>query len=208
MDWLAERGFLNKLSVIQKLNYGKNLKSAVKVVVFGKTEKIVDKESIMVSAEYVNLARTIFKKAKIDFSDGSTEADVLAGIYDYGVGVCESGQSLKENGLKILQVIMESPVVLIAKRATTELKMFGEILSGALEAEKRCLIKFDCSAEIKDEILSFLPAVDAPTVNLLSNNNYAIETIVAKDQMFDMLIKIKKAGAKGIITQDFNIILN
>ncbi|MDP2709460.1 MAG: ATP phosphoribosyltransferase [bacterium] len=206
-DWLEEKKLEKKLEEIQKLNYGKTSSQAVKIVVFGKAEEIVDEKSIMVSAEYINLAKTVFKKAKIEFSDGSTEVDVSTGTYDYGVGVCESGQSLRDNGLKILQVIMESPVVLIAKKFTPELKAFGEILNGTLEAEKRCLIKFDCGEEAKDEILAFLPAIDAPTVNRLSNGNYAIETVASKDETFDLLMRLKLAGARGVIVQDFNIIL-
>ena len=207
MDWLMEKKLEKKLSVIQKLNYGKTSSQAVKIVVFGKADKIVDKKSIMVSAEYVNLARRVFKKARIEFSDGSTEVDVSTGIYDYGVGVCESGQSLRDNGLKILRVIMESPAVLIAKKITPQLKLFGEILNGTLEAEKRSLIKFDCAEYAKEAILTFLPAIDAPTVNRLSNGNYAIETVVSREEAFDLLMKLKQAGARGIIVQDFNIVL-
>jgi len=209
LDWLTEKKLEKKLTIIQKLNFGKISKEPVKIVVFGKVDKIVDKKSITVSAEYINLARTVFKNAKIDFSEGSTEVDVSTGIYDYGVGVCESGQSLRDNGLKILQVIMESPVVLIAKKTTPELKLFGEILNGTLEAEKRSLIKFDCAKKAKDAILAFLPAVDAPTVNRLSNGNYAIETVVYKNLMSDLLPKLRIAGARegSIIVQDINIIL-
>lgn len=206
-DWLAEKKLEKRLAIIQRLNYGKTTKEPVRIVVFGKADKIVDEKSTAVSAEYMNLARTIFKKAKIDFSDGSTEVDVSAGIYDFGVGVCEGGQTLRENGLKILQVIMESPVVLIAEKMTPELKLFGEILNGTLEAEKRSLIKFDCTEVVKDVILAFLPAVETPTVNRQSNGNYAIETVVAKEQVFDLLMRLKLAGAIGILVQDFNILL-
>ncbi|MFH0956199.1 MAG: ATP phosphoribosyltransferase [Candidatus Falkowbacteria bacterium] len=209
LDWLMEKKLEKKLEIIQKLNFGKTSKEVVKIVVFGKTEKIVDEKSIMVSSEYMNLARTIFKKAKIEFSAGATEADVVSGAYDYGVGVCESGQSLRDNGLKILQVIMESPVVLIAKKTTPKFKLFGEILNGTLEAEKRSLIKLACAEDAKDAILAFLPAVDAPTVNRESNGNYAIETVVAKKSVSDLLMELRLAGARegSIIVQDINIIL-
>ncbi len=209
LDWFTEKNLRKILAVIQELNFGKISKEPVKIVVFGKANKIVDKKSITVSAEYVNLAKTVFKKAKIDFSEGSTEVDVSTGVYDYGVGVCESGQSLRDNGLKILKVIMESPVVLIAKKSTPELKLFGEILNGTLEGEKRSLIKFDCTKKAKDAILKFLPAVDAPTVNRLSNGNYAIETVVYKNLVSDLMPKLRLAGARkgSIIVQDINIIL-
>ncbi len=207
LDCLAEKKLEKRLAIIQRLNYGKTTKEPVKIVVFGKAAEIVDEKSITVSAEYPNLARSVFKKAKIEFSDGSTEVDVSAGTYDYGVGVCEGGQTLRDNGLKVLQVIMESPVVLVAKKNTLKLKMFGEILNGTLEAEKRSLIKFDCAEDVKDAILVFLPAIETPTVNRQSNGNYAVETVVAKIQVFNLLMKLKLAGATGILVQDFNILL-
>jgi len=207
MDWLMEKKLGKKLAIIQKLNYGKNTKEPVKIVVFGKADKIVDKKSITVSAEYVNLARKVFKKAKIEFSDGSTEVDVATGIYDYGVGVCESGQSLLDNGLKVLQVIMESPVVLAARKNTPELKLFGEILKGTLEAEKCCLLLFNCSRDAKDAILAFLPAIDSPTESRLANGDWAIQTVVAEKEVFNLLPELTRAGASGIIGLNIKFML-
>ncbi len=197
LDWLMEKQLEKRLETIQRLNYGKMSKKPVRIVVFGKADEIVDEKSTMVSSEYMNLAKIVFKKAKIEFSDGSTEADVVSGAYDFGVGVCESGQTLRDNGLNILQVIMESPVVLIAKKITPELKSFGEILNGTIKTEKRDLglMKIDCTEDLKKTILAVLPAVNAPTANRLSMGNYAKNT-------FDLLMGLKRIGYRGIIIQD------
>jgi ATP phosphoribosyltransferase len=86
------------------------------------------------------LTAGVFKKAAIIFSYGATEAlvEVVSRIHPlvYGVGVVETGVSLQENSLRIAKVIMESPVVFIAKKKTPELEIFGRILAGALESEK------------------------------------------------------------------------
>jgi len=87
------------------------------------------------------------------------------------------------------------------------IKILGDILSGALAAEKQALLKFDCSSRIKKDVLAWLPAIDAPTVNRLSNGDFAIETVLLKDELADQLIRLKLAGATGIIVQDFNILL-
>ncbi|GEM_PF-200650 len=206
-DRVKESKSRKKIKVIQKLNFSKNSSQAPRVVVFGFRKKIVDKKSIMVSAEYERLAGKVFKRAKIEFSEGTTEADVVNRAFDYGVCICDTGQSLRDNGLKILQVIMEAPVVVIAKKVTPELKLFGAILESTLEAEKRSLIKLDCAALAKDVILPLLPAVDAPTVNRLSNGDYAIETVAPNNEVFNLLMKLKPAGATGIIVQDFKALL-
>ena len=47
---------------------------------------------------------------------GSTEAKVAAGAYHFGVGVIETGNTAKENGLNILKTIIKSPILIIAKK--------------------------------------------------------------------------------------------
>lgn len=207
LDWVAEQGLEKKLEIVAKLAFGRNSRQTTKIVVFGKTDKLIDRSSIRVSAEYLNLARKVFKRASIDFSDGGTEADVLTGVYDYGVGVYDSGRSLKENGLKVARVIMESPVVLIARQSYPGLKFFGEMLKGVLAADKRVLVKFNCAEKDKEAILKFLPAIDAPTISRLSDGDYAVETVADKDQLFGLLLELRGAGASGILVQDFNVVL-
>jgi ATP phosphoribosyltransferase len=206
-DCVVESGLMAELVKIADLKYAKKSRRVAKVVVFGKTDRLLDNENILVATEYPNLARLIFKKARLVYSHGCTEAKVLYGGYDYGVGITETGDSLEANGLKIAATILESPTVLIAKQETTEIIMLGKILRGALEAEKQALLKFNCSGQIKDNILSWLPAIDAPTISGLTNGNFAVETVLHKEELADQLIRLKLAGATGIIVQDFNIVL-
>ncbi|MDD4271476.1 MAG: ATP phosphoribosyltransferase [Patescibacteria group bacterium] len=206
-DCVVESGLEAKLAKIIELKYAKKSRNVAKVVVFGKTDRLEDNENILVATEYLNLAGLIFKKAKIAYSHGCTEAKVLYGGYDYGIGVTETGASLKANGLKIVATILDSPTILIAKQEAPQIRILGDILSGALAAEKQALLKFDCSSQAKEEILAWLPAIDAPTVSSLSNGDFAIETVLLKDELANQLIRLKLAGATGIIVQDFNILL-
>ncbi|MEI6597236.1 MAG: ATP phosphoribosyltransferase [bacterium] len=206
-DSVVESGLEAQIVKIAGLKYAKKSRRVARVVVFGKTDKLIDSENILVATEYSNLAKLIFKKAKIVYSNGCTETKVLYGGYDYGIGVTETGDSLEANGLKTAAMILESPTVLIAKHETPEIKLFGEILCGALAAEKQVILKFDCGGQTKNDILVWLPAIEAPTVNQLSNGDFAIETILRKEELANQLIRLKLAGATGIIVQDFNIIL-
>lgn len=206
-DCVVEPGLEKDLVIIAELKYAKRSRKVARVVVFGKTDRLVDNEDILVITEYLNLARLIFKKARIVYSNGCTEAKVLFGGYDYGIGVTETGESLAENGLKVVATILKSPTVLIAREETPEIKLFGEMLQGALEAERQVLLKFNCNNQIKENILSWLPAIDAPTVSSLSNGSYAIETVLCKEELANQLIRLKLAGATGIVVQDFSILL-
>lgn len=206
-DCVVESGMENELEKIQEFFYSKRTKKPVRIVVFGRTENFVDEKGISVSSEYLNIARSVFKEARIDFSYGSTEVDVLAGMYDYGICVTETGKSLEENGLKIVKTILSSPTVLMSKKDYQEIQFFGRLLKGALNAEKYQLIKMDVGRRMKERVLSILPAVQSPTVSKLADGSFAVETAVLKDEMADLIIKLQKIGARGIIAQDMNIIL-
>jgi ATP phosphoribosyltransferase len=206
-DCVIESGLKNKLIKAAELSYSKNLSVPVRIVVFGKSQKLRDAKATRVTSEYPNLTRKFFKKAKISFSHGTTEAKVVNGQYDYGVGVTETGQSLKANGLVIVKTLLVTPTVFISRQNFSQIISFGKLLIGALEAEKFQLLKMNISPKIKNNVLRILPALKAPTVNRLSDGNLAIETVVKKEQITLLLTKLLKIGATGIIIQDINIVL-
>lgn len=186
-DCVVEAELAKKIFKVAELPYGRNYKNSVRVVIFGKSEDLIDGEDILVSAEYPNLARNFFKKAKVRFSHGTTEAKVVCGQYDYGVGVVESGLSIEANGLKILKELLVSPTVLIAREQLPEIEYFGQLLKGGFEAENYRLIKLDVSWQDRKKILTILPAIQSPTVNRLVNGNYAVETVVRNDEVVDLI---------------------
>lgn len=206
-DCVAEVELEEKIFKIVELPFGRNSRNSVRVVIFGKSEELIDEENILVSAEYPNLAKKFFKKAKVRFSHGTTEAKVVSGQYNYGVGVVDSGLSLAENGLKILKVLLVSPTVLIARKRLPEIEYFGQLLKAGFEAENYRLIKLDASRQDKGKILAILPAVQSPTVNRLANGNYAIETVAKNDEVVDLIFQLRKLGARGILAQEINILL-
>lgn len=128
LDFLIESGLEKEVIEIAKLNYAKTSKNNVKIVIFSKLDEIVDGSHIKVLSEYPSMTKRIFKKSNIISSSGTTEADVAFGLYDYGVGVVETGKSLESNGLKALKTILVSPVVFITLEKTKEVNEFGKIL--------------------------------------------------------------------------------
>lgn len=206
-DCVVESGLEAILVLISELAYAKKSRRIAEVVIFGKATQLIDAENIVVATEFMKLARAYFKKAQLILSHGCTESKVLYGGYHFGICITETGESLKANGLKIIKTILRSPTVLVAKEETLEIKIFGEILCGALVAEKRVILKCDCAVDIKDAIVEGLPAIESPTVNQLGNGNFAIETVLSRDDLAGQLIRLRLAGATGIIVQDFNILI-
>jgi len=127
-DCVVESG-VNGFVKLAELNYSRKTNQPVRVVVFGKGQQLVDEPEIKVTTEYPNLSSTIFRKAKVFFSYGSTEAKVATGLFDFGIGVTETGESLIQNGLQILKTILVSPTVFIANTSQKNERFYRQFAS-------------------------------------------------------------------------------
>jgi len=205
-DWLEESGLGDKISILAELPFAKKGNVPARVVVFGKTQELWDKEGTKVASEYPNLARRIFRKAAIVPCDGGAEALVRYLGYDYGICVVETGNSLRDNGLVEVREIMVSPMLLVAPKPTPELELFGRLLAGTLKAEEYCLLKLNVSREQLNGTLKVLPALDSPTINSLSQGGFSVETVVRKKEAGNLIIALKKNGATGILVQELTFL--
>ena len=60
-----------------------------------------------------------------------------------------------------------------------------------------------------DDIVTILPSLNAPTVASLYNQDwYSVETVVSEDIVRDLIPKLKKIGAEGIIEYALNKIIS
>jgi ATP phosphoribosyltransferase len=162
-----------------------------------------------ISTEYVNLTKRYFADLGVDvhvvWSYGATEAKVPE-IVDAIVDVTETGSTLRAHGMRIVETMLESEVLLIANRASAADPMkrramddVATLLLGALRAEDRVLIKLNVTEDRLKELLEFVPAMKAPTVAQLSEGGYAIETVVAKREVNRLIPLLKEHGATDIL---------
>lgn len=197
-------------SVVTELEYAKVSREPVRIVLFRRQNRDdlnAESENASISSEYPNITRRRFQRANIQFSHGSTEIKVKLGMFDFGVCVTESGTSIHDNDLVIVETLLVSPVVLIARKKTPEIEVFGQMLRGALESESLQLLKMNVPTEKVDIITKLLPALKAPTLNQLADGSFAFETVSPKAELVDLLIKLRAVGATGILVQDINTVL-
>ena len=88
----------------------------------------IDKQNIMrVASKYPRIAREYFHKVKGQTVDiiklnGSVELGPLVGLSDVIVDIVESGKTLKENGLDVLEEICDLSARLVVNRVSMKLK--------------------------------------------------------------------------------------
>ena len=82
------------------------------------------------------------------------------------------------------------------------------LLSGALTAERKVLLKMNALTEKVADITAILPSLNSPTINSLSSEDWvAIESVVDEDVVREIMPQIKKAGAEGIIELPLNKVI-
>jgi ATP phosphoribosyltransferase len=162
-----------------------------------------------ISTEYVNLTRRHFEALGVDvhvvWSYGATEAKVPE-IVDAIVDVTETGSTLRAHGMKVIETLLESEVLLIANRAAAAdaakrraMDDVATLLLGALRAEGRVLIKLNVRSDRLRDLLEFVPAMKSPTVSELSAGGYAVETVVDKREVNRLIPLLKQHGATDIL---------
>lgn len=219
-DWVYENG--SDVVDVCELSYSKATSNPVRWVLAvpndSKIKTVKDLKGKRISTEAIGIVKRYLKangvKADVEFSWGATEVKAPE-LVDAIVDLTETGSSLRANNLRIVDTILTSTTRLIAnkkawrdkaKRAKIEqLKM---LLTAALDAQKRVLIKLNAPEKKLEKITAALPALHAPTVNRLNDADwFAVESVVEERLVRDLVPVLKAAGATGIIELPLNKII-
>jgi ATP phosphoribosyltransferase len=212
-DWVEETGA--DVVTLTELQYSKTSAHPIRIVLAvaadSRWHKVTDLPSaVRVHTEYTELSRRYFEKHGVDagitLSYGATEAKVPE-IADAVVELTETGRALRAAGLKIIDTILVSHTELIANpdaHADPErrkaMEQLQTLLTGALEARGRVLVKLNVDEPRLDEVIALLPALRSPTVSKLAGTDgYALEAVVAKSEINTLIPALKEQGATGII---------
>jgi ATP phosphoribosyltransferase len=220
-DWVLENG--SDVVVVQDLIYSKTSASPARWVLVvaedSPIHKLKDLEGRKVFTELVNFTRRYFadRKIKVDveFSWGATEGKVIEGLCDAIVEVTETGSTLRANGLRIVEELMKTNTQLIAnkeayqdpwKREKTE--QISLLLQGALKAEGMVGLKMNVSANDLKSVIEILPSITGPTIsNLFQSDWFAVEVMVSEKVVRELIPKLLKQGAVGIIEYPLNKVI-
>ncbi|MFN8036047.1 MAG: ATP phosphoribosyltransferase [Acidimicrobiia bacterium] len=212
-DWVEETG--SDVTTLTELHYSKATARPIRVVLAvgasSEISAVTDLPAgVRVHTEYPEMTRRYFEQHRIDarisLSYGATEAKVPE-IADAVVEITETGRALRAAGLKIVDTILVSHTELIANPASCAdpekrkaMEQIQTLLSGALEARGRVLVKLNVDGARLDAVIGLLPALKSPTVSkLFGEDGYAVETVVAKSAINTLIPALKDAGAMGII---------
>lgn len=210
-DWIKENG--SDVHEVCELVYSKASARPARWVLAVPNESSVktvqDLEGGIIATELVNATRRYFEdkgvKVRIEFSWGATE--VKARLVDGIVELTETGSSLRENNLRILDNVLTSTTRLIANRRAyadpwkkDKIDSLALLLRSAIEARAKVGMKLNVSNENLKKVLALLPSELSPTVSPLANGQYsAVEVILEAKAERVLVPQLMKVGASGII---------
>ena len=164
--------------------------------------------------ELVGVVKRYFQQKGIDvqveFSWGTTE--IKARIADAIVDCTETGSSLRANNLRVIDTLLQSTTRFVCSKQAWEnpwkrekLENMAMLLRGAIDARAKVGLKLNAPKARLDEITAFLPSEKSPTVSQLADPEWvAIEVILEDKQERELIPRLKRAGATGIITYPLN----
>ena len=221
-DWTRENG--SKVQRVTKLIYAKKRMVPVKWVLAvpanSRIRTVKDLKGKRIATELVGVSRRYFKrnkvKADVEFSWGATEAKLATGLVDAIVELTETGATLEANNLRIVDTICASVTQLIANKESWQapwkrrkIEELALLLTGAVEAEEKVGLKMNLRKRDLKKILRVLPAMRKPTISNLSQAGWlALETVIDEKTVRDLIPRLKKTGAEGIIEYPLNKVIH
>ncbi len=153
------------------------------------------------------------KNVQIHLSFGATEAkppDDVDAIMD----VTETGTTLKQNQLKIVDKVLESNAFLVAnKNSLRDKSKRGKIfdivtlMRGAVIGRKYLHIYLNVEEKNLKKLLKQVPSLKKPTVSPLSEKGwYGVNTVIPKSDFYKIVPKLRKI-AQGLVVHETRQIL-
>ncbi len=217
LDWISAND--SDVQIICDMVYSKVSKRPVRWVLAvpqdSDIQSVKDLEGKRIATEGVALVERWLEKhgvkADVEFSWGATEVKVPEFV-DAIVDITETGSSLKAHNLRIVDTLMESYTQFFSSKEAwaddwkrAKLEKIALLLTAALNAADKVLLKMNVEAANLEAVKALLPALHAPTVSGLSDDGwYAIETVVIESVVREIIPQLKEAGAEGIIEIGLN----
>ncbi|TCL70727.1 ATP phosphoribosyltransferase (homohexameric) [Hydrogenispora ethanolica] len=180
--------------------------------------KAEDLDGKRIATELIHVTEDYFAakgvQAEIEFSWGATEVKppVLA---DAIVEITETGSSLRANKLRIIDTVLQVKNQLIANRSAWEdpwkrqkIENIAMLLKGALMAEGKVGLKMNVEQKNVPLVMEILDSLKNPTVSQLSDPDWvALEVITDERVVRDLIPRLKRAGAQGIVEYPLNKVI-
>ncbi len=197
-----------KVDVVEKLGFGK-CRLSIAVSRNEHYDSIQYIHGKRIATSYPTLVKKFLDErhiqAEIHEISGSVEIAPSIGLADAICDLVSSGSTLLTNGLKEVETILYSEAVLIRDQHLSEPKM--QLLEKLLfriksvkKARNNKYILLNAPNDKIEEVVRLLPGMKSPTIVPLAEEGWSsVHSVLNENEFWDIIEKLKEAGAQGIL---------
>jgi ATP phosphoribosyltransferase len=143
--------------------------------------------------------------ADIHEISGSVEIAPSIGLASAVCDIVSSGSTLLSNGLEEVETILNSEAIIIGNQQMSDEKksILDKLLfriESVQKGKNNKYILLNAPNEKLDEIIALLPGMRSPTVVPLADNKWSsIHSVINEDEFWEVIEKLRTAGAEGIL---------
>ena len=197
-----------KAAIVEKLGFGK-CRLAVAILRNQQYAGVQSLQGKRIATSYPYLVNEFLAKnnvqAEIHEISGSVEIAPGIGLADVVADLVSSGSTLLMNGLKEVEVILQSQAVLIRNNQLNEAQqqLLNKLLfrmRSVKKAKHNKYILLNAPNDKLKEIIALLPGMKSPTVLPLAEEGWSsVHSVLSEDTFWDIIEQLKAAGAQGIL---------
>ncbi len=154
-------------------------------------------------------------KAEIIELSGAVELAPTLDVADAICDIVSTGTTARVNGLRPLSTVLTSEAVLVANDATLKnpkkKRLIDRLLiriSGSLQAHGKRYMMMNAPVAAVPRLKRIIPSLKSPTVVPLAEEGMvALHSVIPEDVFWDVMEKLKKAGASDIVVVPIEAII-
>ena len=203
---LIEKGA--DIEFIERLRFSK-CKVSIAVPKESEANSLKDLDGKRIATSYPETVKKFLKEKNIDAQlhtiSGSVEIAPNIGLADGICDIVSSGSTLFKNGLKEIEVLLESEAVLavspkISDERMAILKKIQFRIQSVLKGRDSKYILLNAPNNKLAIILNLLPGMRSPTVLPLAEEGWSsVHSVISKNQFWEIIDELKENGAEGIL---------
>ena len=214
IDWIKESG----ADVVEVLDIGLDKVQIVAACPLALDDKALTSRKITAATEYVNLADHWLRSKGYDYrilrTYGATEvfppddADII-------IDNTATGQTLKDNGLRVIDTLLESSTRFVASREAMadkdcrkQIEELAILFRAVLEGRDKVMLEMNVPPEAFSALVEGLPAMRSPTIApLYKDSGYAVKIAVKKSEAPILIPRLKAFGAADIVEYELRKVI-
>lgn len=214
MDFVAEKGV--QPTKLLDLNFGAS-KLCAAVPNDSSYTSLADLAGARIATSFPNIVRNyvsqaeahpvtryIFQKTPLVELEGAVEISIKLGIADAIVDIVETGTTLKQAGLKIIdEPLFRSNAALYAhpgREVQEEILTLKKRIEGKLLATDYMMVEYDAPEAVLKAACAITPGLESPTITSLQKAGwFAVKAMVKRRESQKIMDELSKLGCKGIL---------